>query len=110
MGTIRIIKTPDGEAPLWVREAWVGLELPCILKKDESDQASGVLSKKPYEHRSGCWYVLQDLALDFLEIAHPKAAEWWYAQGFPHEDSAFTFNEDEAEYVEGLILVPITKQ
>ena len=26
--TIRIIGVPPGEAPLWVREKWVGLELP----------------------------------------------------------------------------------
>ena len=26
--TIRIISIPPGEAPLWVREKWVGLELP----------------------------------------------------------------------------------
>lgn len=27
---IRIIKVPSGEAPEWVREAWVGLEIPTL--------------------------------------------------------------------------------
>ena len=27
-GTIRIVGVPPGEAPLWVREKWLGLELP----------------------------------------------------------------------------------
>jgi hypothetical protein len=26
--TVRIIAVPPGEAPLWVREKWVGVELP----------------------------------------------------------------------------------
>ena len=26
--TIRIIAAPPGEAPLWVRQKWVGLDLP----------------------------------------------------------------------------------
>ncbi len=30
---IRIVNVPAGEAPLWVREKWVGLELPLVRVK-----------------------------------------------------------------------------
>lgn len=42
---IRIIAIPPGEAPLWVREKWVGLELP-LADGDSVVQVftSGVLS------------------------------------------------------------------
>jgi len=30
-GRIRVIAVPAGEAPPWVREKWVGLELPLTL-------------------------------------------------------------------------------
>ena len=43
---IRIVRTPPGEAPLWVREKWVGLELP-LASGDYGPRhayTSGVLS------------------------------------------------------------------
>jgi hypothetical protein len=30
MHTIRIVRAPAGEAPLWVRESWIGIELPLV--------------------------------------------------------------------------------
>src|SRR3974377_1997316 len=43
---IRIVRTPPGEAPLWVREKWVGLELPLASDDYRPRHAytSGVLS------------------------------------------------------------------
>jgi hypothetical protein len=43
---IRIIATPPGEAPLWVREKWIGLELPLVDGDSAAQEVftSGVLS------------------------------------------------------------------
>jgi hypothetical protein len=44
---IRIDSTPRGEAPLWVREKWVGLELPLAQLNAEPSRVqtgAGVLS------------------------------------------------------------------
>ncbi len=44
---IRIIEVPPGEAPLWVREKWVGLELPLAQQSPTpiSPYTVGVLSR-----------------------------------------------------------------
>lgn len=42
---IRIVQPPAGEAPLWVREAWVGIALPVIRGSSlRNYQGVGVLS------------------------------------------------------------------
>ena len=41
---IRILRPPIGEAPLWVREAWVGLELPLADYRRVTIPTVGVLS------------------------------------------------------------------
>src|SRR5580704_4538322 len=41
---LRIIAVPPGEAPLWVREKWVGLELPVAQRQSRKFLTSGVLS------------------------------------------------------------------
>lgn len=38
--SIRIVSTPPGDAPLWVREKWVGLQLP--IMGNDMVQSSGV--------------------------------------------------------------------
>ena len=43
--TVRIIAVPPGEAPLWVREKWVGLDLPVARYSGKSKFiALGILS------------------------------------------------------------------
>ncbi|MEA3013605.1 MAG: hypothetical protein QOD42_2150 [Sphingomonadales bacterium] len=37
---IRIVRAPIGEAPLWVREAWVGLSLPLPARSQAAGTAS----------------------------------------------------------------------
>jgi hypothetical protein len=88
---IRIIAVPPGEAPLWVREKWVGLELPLSQKSQAalSRQTAGVLSGPKnflsalagyffgrYASTSG--FLVPVLgALQVLEAASPEAAAWW---------------------------------
>ena len=88
---IRIVSVPPGEAPLWVREKWVGLELPLARRQSMPLTAvtSGVLSGPPNRFRALLWGVLGRLheqsgyavyaavALQVLEPTAPDAASWW---------------------------------
>lgn len=91
MGTLKITSVPPGEAPAWVREQWVGLELP--LAADGSGPHTlptfGVLS---YPKSRISWYLSKFLrrfkmetgylvecipAIEVLEKSSPDAAAWW---------------------------------
>jgi hypothetical protein len=94
---IRIIDVPPGEAPEWVRQAWVGLELPLVRGEDGPRymNSHGVLSGR------GNWFVRlwRQLtgaadpkpqyavrvidAMDVLDDANPEAAAWWH-ENTPH--------------------------
>ena len=88
---LRIESTPPGEAPLWVREKWVGLELP--LAQASADPVrlytGGVVSgprtwwqgivawlRGRLEAESG-FLVAVIPALEVLERTDPDAAAWW---------------------------------
>ena len=86
-----ITPTPAGEAPLWVREQWVGLALPLAQGRDGARLfvTSGVLSGPRtvlarllavftgrYDVRSG-YAVEARAAVAILEAKSPEAAAWW---------------------------------
>jgi hypothetical protein len=87
---IRIIAIPPGEAPLWVREKWIGLELP-LANTDSIVEVftSGVLSGPRNRLLAIIWGLLGRLkvqsgypvyvkeALGILEQTAPDAATWW---------------------------------
>jgi hypothetical protein len=82
---------PEGEAPLWVRENWVGLALPLAQRKPTANSflTGGVVSGPrsflswlyalltgKLERRSG--YIVDALeAVSLLERKSPEAAAWW---------------------------------
>jgi hypothetical protein len=88
---VRIIAIPPGEAPPWVREQWVGLELPLAQPSASarSRRVFGVLSgpKQPFARmldillgrsaRETGYAVLVAEAIAALERKSPKAAAWW---------------------------------
>lgn len=89
MASIRIKSTPPGEAPVSIREAWVGLELPLLRDKPIRYLSSGVLTGprnfvQKVVHlvtfrltvRPG-FVVPAPTAIDILEKADPVAARWW---------------------------------
>ncbi|WP_266170291.1 hypothetical protein [Dyella subtropica] len=113
---IRIIAAPPGEAPAWVREKWVGLELPLAqgFRSSSNRLTAGVLSgprssftvlinlmRGQYQQRRGFEVsVLEAIAL--LESTSPDAAAWWRANA-PHMMSParfFLFPEDVCAVVE----------
>ena len=88
--TVRIIAPPPGEAPLWVRQKWVGLDLPVARYSGHRKFLGlGVLSAP----RSwlGQWlailrgraewiagYTVEALpAFGILNEKSPEAAAWW---------------------------------
>ena len=87
---IRIVAIPPGEAPLWVREKWVGLCLPVADGRGPRDAyVSGVLSgprnrffayvRRAFGNLSkqtGYAVNVRD-AISELEKAAPDAAAWW---------------------------------
>ncbi len=87
---IRITAVPPGEAPLWVRQKWVGLCLP-VADSSGAHQAyvSGVLSGPRNQFLALAWRLFGKLgrqsgyavyvrdAVRELEKSAPDAAAWW---------------------------------
>jgi hypothetical protein len=89
MMSIKILRRPLGEAPEWVRDAWIGLSLPTHQKSAHTLRALSALSG-----RNGLLLRLVDVirgksfrifgfmvngktAVDLLAETQPAAAEWW---------------------------------
>jgi len=70
MGSIRITSTPPGIAPEWVREQWVGVEIP-LPKHDEDGIQVGVP-----DNLFG-YQVETKVAIEALRKKSPEAVEWW---------------------------------
>lgn len=92
-----ITAVPLGEAPLWVRERWVGLSLPLAQRKATplSVLTTGVLSGPKgfasclvalvtgkLERQSG-YAIEAQAAVAALAVSSPEAAEWW-RENAPH--------------------------
>jgi hypothetical protein len=86
---IKIVKRPDGEAPDWVRDAWIGLRLPTAQERQRHWIALGVssnprnfldlvlswLAGKTFGIRG--YSVNARQAVELLSAANADAAEWW---------------------------------
>jgi hypothetical protein len=94
---IRIVAVPPGEAPFWVRQEWVGLELPLTrFTRLQSSLSFGVLSGPPSwlgqmwglllgraDHVVG--YAVEGASdVEILESKSPEAAAWWREHAAPH--------------------------
>lgn len=86
---IRIVKQPMGEAPPWVRDAWIGLTLPLMLPSKRNFLGFGVLTI-PRSNVGQLWALFTGrgvrvrgysvrcrTAFALLEEAQPVAASWW---------------------------------
>lgn len=95
---LQITSVPSGEAPLWVREQWVGLKLPLAQRKATplTLLTSGVLSGPrnllscllalltgKLERQSG-FLVESRVAVAILALKSPEAAAWW-RENTPHQ-------------------------
>jgi hypothetical protein len=91
--SIQITMVPAGEAPLWVREKWVGVVLPVVDRSPRRVMGHGVLSGpatwigglfawltgrlQPYTG----YLVESRTAIAILEASSPEAAGWWKENG-----------------------------
>ena len=86
--SILLIATPPGDAPLWVREKWVGLNLPIVGTNSRRLLGVSVKEKNTVVHH--LWAVLRGRAqiitgykveagraVGILAASNPEAAEWW---------------------------------
>lgn len=94
---VQIITTPAGEAPLWVREAWIHLKFPAFVNVHNT--STKVISGEVEE---ACDLVLidEDVALNILRKKHPQAAAWWNCRGFPRQQKAFAFRREECNVLD----------
>jgi hypothetical protein len=87
--TIKIVTRPIGEAPDWVRDAWIGLSLPLAIDRQRTWRGLGVTSG-PTNAVLQLWalalgrsvklsgYVVNAKeAVDRLDAVAPNAASWW---------------------------------
>jgi hypothetical protein len=88
--TVQIVATPAGEAPLWVREAWVGMTLPLspgpngseycvmgVLSMGRRPSLLGRLLLGPARRRVTGYRVPSGEAVRRLADHHAEAAAWW---------------------------------
>lgn len=113
---IRIIATPPGQAPLWVRDKWVGLQLPLAARYPQRrlrSVSSGVLDGPPtflgFLGRlfRGRLSMTEGFAVDsaqaiaILESKHPDAATWWNSNTprLIKTNRCFVFQNDVCEVI-----------
>ena len=103
---IEVIDIPGGEAPLAVRESWVGIRLPLVKKGTVTPRAFGVLSsprnifswlysvvlgKAIYEES---YLVNSAIAIERLKTHNPTAAQWWCENtNFENRKKVFAFQK-----------------
>lgn len=114
-GLIRIIKVPDGDPPLWVRQAWLHLILPCdpYLGFPEGGLERGIVSGKEVTHNRYGYSVPPEEALKILRQFKPKEADWWKDNVVFKPGDYLGFAEDEAEIISGVTrqrLVEVTDE
>jgi hypothetical protein len=86
---IRIVQRPIGEAPEWVRDAWIGLSIPVADKRLLTWRGFGVISGSVNLPRQ-LWAMLlgrslkiegyvvdAKQAVDLLAVRNAAAAQWW---------------------------------
>ncbi|PTX90952.1 hypothetical protein [Opitutus sp. ER46] len=76
---IRIVATPPGEAPLEVREQWVGLELPLMggeVSAVQIETCGVVTGEIDREETIGYVIDIEDAMLA-LASKSPSAVAWW---------------------------------
>lgn len=104
-GHIRILTIPAGEAPEYVRAAWVGLELPCLtIAGIPKDPARTVVSLEPLARPCYGFFVPQDQALAILKRHSYEAAQWWKEHHYPQSGQFFHFALSEAAIVDNVTL------
>jgi hypothetical protein len=88
--TIVVRLAPSGEAPEWVRHAWVGLALPVLEGPVEAEHRE-LLTQTTARGR-GFW-VDFNVAMAVLAAVNEDAAHWWWGwwRDYSRKDDAKLF-------------------
>ena len=111
---IRIVRRPEGEAPAWVRDAWIGIELDLFHPEPVTTEGFGVLTapKTLWSywarrltgriHRFTGYIVDSHEAVRRVEMRNPTAAIWWRANagGMVQPGQTFIFDVPACELLE----------
>ncbi|MHB8409263.1 MAG: hypothetical protein ACYDHY_14390 [Acidiferrobacterales bacterium] len=77
MSKIVIVSVPPGQAPLWVRQKWVGVEIPLLTLVGASAITTNVRGEPAAPMiTGGCAVTIHD-AISALKKTSPEAAAWW---------------------------------
>jgi hypothetical protein len=93
---------PEGEAPIEIKEQWLGVPLPVRMKAPRLDYRVGVLSGERITSVKDAIPVNTDDAILALRAAgKEEAADWWEANGHTHGDPTLLFDAAEGKLVRG---------
>ncbi len=98
MPSIRIVKTPPGQAPQWVREAWIGVEIP-LPRQEGGGVSMGVRGGSPDSRNRGGYQVDTATAIERLRSSNRGAAEWWDQAGIAGWASRLEFGGEFCELI-----------
>ncbi len=100
MSSIRITSTPAGEAPEWVREAWVGVEMSIHGLEKDGARSIGVLGGAPSPENKNGYMVSFESACRALELAGKlDALRWWRRNSIASDASLLVFGQQFCEYL-----------
>ncbi len=74
---IRIIDTPPGQAPEWVRKQWVGLELTVADEPQDDEPRVQYGARGGASQNLGGYKIDAEVALGALAEKSLLAARWW---------------------------------
>ncbi len=100
MSKIRITSVPAGQAPEWVREQWVGLEIPIKAIDLNRGVHTGVHGGLAEPENIMGYPVDAMQAVEILAIKSPKAAAWWRENTLLEHMSALVFGKMFCELLE----------
>ncbi len=100
MSKIKIVRAPPGQAPDWVRDAWIGVEIPTIKTASRTPGILiGVNGGRPDSRSVGGYEVKLGEAIKVLSMKSPEAAEYWENMFPDQPDRVLVFAKDVCEMV-----------
>lgn len=96
---IRIVNTPPGQAPEWVRKEWVGLELPVEEDSPGSEKSTQIGARGGKPENLGGYPIRTSDAINSLREKSQQAAEWWETNLPLEVVPTFVFKKEACEII-----------
>lgn len=89
---LKIVSTPSGEAPLIIREAWIGVSIPypegTLIMGPRNALLGGVITGT-FRGIKEVYDISAKDAINALALLNPDAAQWWKDMGLVHGEFIF---------------------